>query len=81
MAQVADGHERSLKLREVVGEEATDTKVEGLSERQLGGNRNQKGALVSLTFLQCGTCLYWEKLGAARNVLLPLPVGFLLLRS
>ena len=42
LAQVPDGHERSLKLREVVGEEGTDTKVEGLSERPLGRVRGKK---------------------------------------
>ena len=44
--QVPDGHEKSLKLREVAGEEATDTKVEGLSERQ-GAGREQTLAHVS----------------------------------
>ncbi|CAE7241840.1 Khc [Symbiodinium microadriaticum] len=56
---VADGHERSLKLREVVGEEATDTKVEGLSERLVQsmddvaavleeGNRRRQQACTAL---------------------------------
>ncbi|CAE7035374.1 Khc [Symbiodinium natans] len=56
---VPDGHERSLKLREVVGEEGTDTKVEGLSERLVQsmddvaavleeGNRRRQQACTAL---------------------------------
>ena len=50
--QVPDGHEKSLKLREVVGEEATDTKVEGLSERYSGYD-----GVRSATSLGCNMCL------------------------